>query len=182
MILVHLYLLSDYPALLLNRFGREIGRRHEVEKYSERLIEAVGAGEQIGGHIVRGIGVRVCAESCETGEGVLAVRILEELVLEIMCDPVGNRREILISGEPESVVDRAVARREDRVGGGQLFRKYADLKSAFMPEAVIFLAQEFIPFRRVLSRHMPHLPPEFRSGSKSCRPRAFLTRRSPHRG
>jgi len=140
-VLTHADLLRDDTLLLVHLFGVEEGMRNKVEQHLKRLIKGVGRREQIGGFIKGGEGIGVCAEPGITLKGVHAVLVFKQLVLQKMGDALRIGSEFGLALGLEGVVDRAVPRADDGIGGGQLLREDADDQSAVQRLFVIVFAQ-----------------------------------------
>ena len=115
-VVVHFDLLADDPLLFGHGLLCKVGRLYKVQQDLQRLVEMVGAGEEIAGGLEGGVGVGAGPGASVPGKGV-PVLALEELVLQIVGDAFRHLLRRRLVAALEAVVHRAVPGAEYGVGG-----------------------------------------------------------------
>ena len=95
-VVVHFYLLGDDTYLRRDAFCCEVRLANEADKLSERRFKVFGTAEKISGLVEIGICVGICAVFREALERIASVDICKKLVLEKMCNSVGDNDRFVI--------------------------------------------------------------------------------------
>ena len=142
-VVVHFDLLSDDALLLFDGLRRKIRGLDEVQQNLKRLICLLRAGIQVARRLKRSVRVRRRADLRIARKGI-AVLAFKQFVLEEMRDTCRGYFIFRLIAAPESLVDRAVARTEQRVCAAHLrLGIYEDRQTGRVLYAPITVAEQF---------------------------------------
>ena len=157
LVVAHTDLLTDDAHFLFHRLGGKIGLGHKFQKHGKIFVIAVGSGEEIRGHFRRGESVTACTKGGKMCEGVAAVLILKQLMLQKMGDTVGYGEKICIPIGLKYAMHRAVTGSKQ---GKRLFVCLGydnHLKTRGVLSAIILFLQAQV-FRCKKSHHFSSFP------------------------
>ena len=127
-----MYLLPDYAHFLFHVLIGEIGILYEIKQYTQVFLIICRTAEQICCLVKGCVGIAVCACFGKKLEHS-AFLILEQLMLQKMCDTFGNSCKFTITVSAEHIIYRAVFRANDRFNAPEsLHFADVDIKSALM--------------------------------------------------